>query len=431
MIFSTKAEYGVRVMVELARRGGDQPVALTEVAEHEGLPLAYLEHLVARLRRADLVTSRRGAHGGYLLSRDPAQITMAEVVEALEGQIAPIECFSTVPDGSIHCVLGSDPARVCTSKIALVPRARGDRRDARADDARRPDPRPGAHQHGRDRGHHRRPGRRQHPSPHHHDPEEGGSRIVPTQLEIRNLHVRTEEREILRGVDLIVRRGELHALMGPNGSGKSTLANTIMGHPGYEVTDGEILLDGEAITELAPHERAKLGLFLAFQYPVAIPGVSVANFLRLAINAKREEPIKVKEFGQQLRHAVELLDVDEGFTSRHLNDGFSGGEKKRAEVLQMAMLQPDIAVLDETDSGLDIDALRTVAEGVQKLHDEQGLGALIITHYQRILDYVRPQFVHIMIDGRIVMEGGNELVERLEREGYDRIREEVAANAGA
>ncbi len=252
---------------------------------------------------------------------------------------------------------------------------------------------------------------------------------MATQLEIRNLHVRTEDREILRGVDLLVAKGELHALMGPNGSGKSTLANTIMGHPGYEVTDGAILVDGENITELAPHERAKLGLFLAFQYPVAIPGVSVANFLRLAINAQREEPIRVKEFGQQLRHAVELLDVDEGFTSRHLNDGFSGGEKKRAEVLQMAMLQPQIAVLDETDSGLDIDALRTVAEGVQKLHDEQGLGALIITHYQRILDYVRPQFVHIMIDGRIVMDGGNELVERLEKEGYDRIREEVAASA--
>ncbi len=254
---------------------------------------------------------------------------------------------------------------------------------------------------------------------------------MANQLEIRNLHVRTEDREILRGVDLTVKRGELHALMGPNGSGKSTLANTIMGHPVYEVTEGEILFDGENITELAPHERAKLGLFLAFQYPVAIPGVSVANFLRLAINAKREEPIKVKEFGTQLRRAVELLDVDDGFTSRHLNDGFSGGEKKRAEVLQMAMLEPDIAVLDETDSGLDIDALRTVAEGVQKLHDQQGLGALIITHYQRILDYVRPQFVHIMLDGRIVMEGGNELVERLEREGYDRIREEVAANAGA
>jgi Fe-S cluster assembly ATP-binding protein len=241
--------------------------------------------------------------------------------------------------------------------------------------------------------------------------------------------VRTEEREILRGVDLAVRKGELHALMGPNGSGKSTLANTIMGHPGYEVTDGEILVDGENITELAPHERAKLGLFLAFQYPVAIPGVSVANFLRLAINAQREEPIKVKEFGRQLRHAVELLDVDEGFTSRHLNDGFSGGEKKRAEVLQMAMLRPQIAVLDETDSGLDIDALRTVAEGVKKLHGEQDLGALIITHYQRILDYVRPEFVHIMMDGRIVMNGGNELVERLEKEGYDRIREEVAASA--
>jgi Fe-S cluster assembly ATP-binding protein len=252
---------------------------------------------------------------------------------------------------------------------------------------------------------------------------------VASQLEIRNLHVRTEEREILRGVDLVVRRGELHALMGPNGSGKSTLANTIMGHPGYEVTDGEVLFDGENITELAAHERAKLGLFLAFQYPVAIPGVSVANFLRLAINAQREEPIRVKEFGAQLRRAVELLDVEDSFTSRHLNDGFSGGEKKRAEVLQMAMLRPQIAVLDETDSGLDIDALRTVAEGVQKLHDDQGLGVLIITHYQRILDYVRPEFVHIMIDGRIVMNGGNELVERLEREGYDRIREEVAARA--
>jgi Fe-S cluster assembly ATP-binding protein len=250
---------------------------------------------------------------------------------------------------------------------------------------------------------------------------------VASQLEIRNLHVRTEDREILRGVDLVVRHGELHALMGPNGSGKSTLANTIMGHPDYEVTDGEILFDGENITELAPHERAKLGLFLAFQYPVAIPGVSVANFLRLAINAQREEPIKVKEFGAQLRHAVELLDVEDAFTSRHLNDGFSGGEKKRAEVLQMAMLRPRIAVLDETDSGLDIDALRTVAEGVQKLHDDQQLGVLIITHYQRILDYVRPEFVHIMLDGRIVMNGGNELVERLEKEGYDRIREEVAA----
>jgi Fe-S cluster assembly ATP-binding protein len=252
---------------------------------------------------------------------------------------------------------------------------------------------------------------------------------VAAQLEIRNLHVRTEDREILRGVDLVVRRGELHALMGPNGSGKSTLANTIMGHPDYEVTDGEILFDGENIIEMAPHERAKLGLFLAFQYPVAIPGVSVANFLRMAINARREEPIKMGEFRDQLTQAVELLDVDRAFTSRHLNDGFSGGEKKRAEVLQMAMLQPEIAVLDETDSGLDIDALRTVAEGVRKLHADQGLGVLVITHYQRILDYVKPTFVHVMMDGRIVLEGGSELVERLEREGYDRIREEVAARA--
>jgi Fe-S cluster assembly ATP-binding protein len=249
------------------------------------------------------------------------------------------------------------------------------------------------------------------------------------ELEIRNLHVRIEEREILRGVDLTVRKGEIHALMGPNGSGKSTLANTIMGHPSYEVTEGQIIFNGQDITEAPAHERARSGLFLAFQYPVAIPGVSVANFLRMAINAKRDEPIKVKEFGKQLSHAVEMLDVDRAFTSRHLNDGFSGGEKKRAEILQMAMLTPEIAVLDETDSGLDIDALRTVAEGVVKLHAEQGLGALIITHYQRILDYITPEFVHVLMDGKIVMAGGPELVARLEREGYDPIREEVGARA--
>ncbi len=250
-------------------------------------------------------------------------------------------------------------------------------------------------------------------------------------LEIKNLHVRTEDREILRGVDLTIDRGEVHALMGPNGSGKSTLANTLLGHPSYEVTEGSIAFKGEDITEAEPHERAKAGLFLAFQYPVSIPGVSVANFLRMAINAKRlgagEEPIGVKTFRTELQHAIELLDVDRAFTSRHLNDGFSGGEKKRAEILQMAMLAPDVAILDETDSGLDIDALRTVAEGVQRLHDEQGLGALIITHYQRILHYIKPQFVHVMMDGRIVLEGGVELVERLEREGYDQIRQEHGA----
>jgi Fe-S cluster assembly ATP-binding protein len=251
-------------------------------------------------------------------------------------------------------------------------------------------------------------------------------------LQIRDLHVSTDGHEILKGVDLEVSRGEIHALMGPNGSGKSTLANSLLGHPAYEITHGSISFMGEDITEAEPHDRAKAGLFLAFQYPVAIPGVSVANFLRMAINAKREEPIGVKEFRTQLAHAVDLLDVDRSFTSRHLNDGFSGGEKKRAEILQMAMLLPDVAVLDETDSGLDIDALRTVAEGVQRLHEEQGLGVLIITHYQRILHYVKPDFVHILLDGRIVLEGGVELVERLEREGYDRIRQEFGAGeAGA
>jgi Fe-S cluster assembly ATP-binding protein len=246
-------------------------------------------------------------------------------------------------------------------------------------------------------------------------------------LEIKNLHVRVEDREILKGVDLNVSQGEVHALMGPNGSGKSTLANTIMGHPGYEITDGQIFFGGEDITEAEP----EAGLFLAFQYPAAIPGVSVANFLRMAINTRRDEaPIGVKEFGKDLKQATELLHVDREFTSRHLNDGFSGGEKKRCEILQMAMLKPEVAVLDETDSGLDIDALRTVAEGVNTLHNELGMGALIITHYQRILHYIKPQFVHVMLEGRIVREGGSDLVDQLEREGYDFLREEALAGDG-
>jgi Fe-S cluster assembly ATP-binding protein len=243
-------------------------------------------------------------------------------------------------------------------------------------------------------------------------------------LEIQNLHVRTEEREILHGVDLKVSTGETHALMGPNGSGKSTLANTIMGNPSYEVTEGRILFNGEDLTEADPDERARAGLFLAFQYPATIPGVSVANFLRMAVNAKRDEPIKVKEFGAMLKENMDLLRIDRAFTSRYLNEGFSGGEKKRAEILQLAMLQPEFAVLDETDSGLDIDALRIVAEGVNAMRGEER-GFLIITHYTRILEYVRPDFVHIMLDGRIVREGGSELVDQLEREGYDWLREEA------
>jgi Fe-S cluster assembly ATP-binding protein len=228
-----------------------------------------------------------------------------------------------------------------------------------------------------------------------------------------------------------VRKGETHALMGPNGSGKSTLANTIMGNPNYEVTEGRILFDGEDLTEADPDERARAGLFMAFQYPATIPGVSVANFLRMAVNAKRgDDPIKVKEFGRLLGENMELLRIDRDFTKRYLNEGFSGGEKKRAEILQLTMLRPQIAVLDETDSGLDIDALRIVSDGVNALRGPE-MGSLIITHYTRILEYVRPDFVHIMLDGRIVREGGPELADELEEKGYDFVREEVAAaNAG-
>jgi Fe-S cluster assembly ATP-binding protein len=244
-------------------------------------------------------------------------------------------------------------------------------------------------------------------------------------LEIRNLHVEVEGKEILKGVDLTVSRGEIHALMGPNGSGKSTLANTIMGHPGFEVTEGKILFDGHDATEMDPDERARLGLFMAFQYPSAIPGVSVVNFLRTAINAQRkgrgEDPINLKDFRKQLEEQMEILKVDREFTRRYLNEGFSGGEKKRCEILQMAILRPVVSVLDETDSGLDIDALRTVAEAVNAMRGPD-LGVLIITHYRRILDYITPDFVHIMLDGRIVEEGGRELAERLEEKGYDWVR---------
>ena len=249
-------------------------------------------------------------------------------------------------------------------------------------------------------------------------------------LEIQNLHVQIETgEEILHGVDLRVAKGETHALMGPNGSGKSTLANTIMGNPSYEITEGSIVLNGEDLTEADPDVRARAGIFMAFQYPATIPGVSVANFLRMAVNAGREEAIRVKEFGQLLRKNMDMLRIDPQITKRYLNEGFSGGEKKRAEILQLAMLQPEIAILDETDSGLDVDALRIVSEGVNQLRGPD-LGALIITHYTRILSYIRPEFVHIMLDGRIVREGGPELADQLEAEGYEGVRAEVAASAG-
>ena len=242
-------------------------------------------------------------------------------------------------------------------------------------------------------------------------------------LEIRNLHVSVEDAPILKGVNLTIKQGEIHALMGPNGSGKSTLANVLMGNPAYEVTAGQIIFDGKDILDLAPDERSRLGLFLAFQYPVAIPGVTMANFLRSAVNARRRDQnpedkgISIPEFRRLLMGKMEYLEVNSDFAGRYLNEGFSGGEKKRAEILQMAVLQPKIAVLDETDSGLDIDALRIVASGVNRLVGPE-LGVLVITHYKRILDYIQPQHVHILMDGRIVESGGAEMVDQLETTGY-------------
>ncbi len=257
-----------------------------------------------------------------------------------------------------------------------------------------------------------------------------------SELIIRDLHVSIEGKEILKGVNLVLPKGQVHAIMGPNGTGKSTLAYTLMGHPSYEVTAGEVWFKGQNVLEMAPDERARLGMFLAFQYPVSIPGVTVANFLRTAINARRraENPddkgMPIPQFRKMLKEKMELLKVDPSFAGRYLNEGFSGGEKKRAEVLQMAVLQPEIAILDETDSGLDIDALKIVSEGVNALRGPE-LGVLVITHYQRILNYIKPDVVHVMMDGRIVQSGGPDLALRLEAEGYDWIRDQIEDKAVA
>ena len=251
---------------------------------------------------------------------------------------------------------------------------------------------------------------------------------------IENLRAGIEGKEILRGVNLVIEGGEIHALMGPNGSGKSTLAYVIAGHPNYEVYEGRILYKGENILELPPDERARLGMFLAFQYPTAIPGVTMANFLRLAVNSVRkarfgeDKALSPREFRRLLREKLEMLRMEESFASRYLNEGFSGGEKKRAEILQMAMLEPEFAVLDETDSGLDIDALRTVSDGVNRLFNPS-MALLIITHYQRILNYIRPHYVHVMLDGKIAASGGPALAEELEEKGYDWVKEQYAEAA--
>ena len=247
---------------------------------------------------------------------------------------------------------------------------------------------------------------------------------------IEGLYVSVDGKEILRGVDLVVNQGEVHALMGPNGSGKSTLANAIMGHPRYQVTAGKVLFKGEDMVGLTPDKRARAGLFLAFQYPIGIPGVVMGNFLRASLKARRGEDVPVREFRKLLDETLDLLKVDQSFVRRYVNEGFSGGEKKRAEVLQMALLRPEMAILDETDSGLDIDALKTVADGINALRGPD-LGVLLITHYQRILDYIKPDVVHVFYAGQVVKTGGPELAKELEKQGYDWITKELApATAG-
>ncbi len=247
-------------------------------------------------------------------------------------------------------------------------------------------------------------------------------------LKIENLHVEIDGNEIVKGLDLEVGKGEIHAIMGPNGSGKSTLANVLMGHPRYEVTEGSVTFEGEDVLELEPDERAKMGMFLAFQYPSEVPGVSVANFLRTAVNSVREQELSPMEMYRLLQEKMAVMQMDPKFAERYLNEGFSGGEKKRNEILQMLMLDPRLAIMDETDSGLDIDALQVVARGVNELRGPE-FSAVIITHYQRILRYIQPDRVHVMLDGRLVTSGGKELADELEDRGYDWVRQEFGAGA--
>ncbi|RFA35566.1 Fe-S cluster assembly ATPase SufC [Virgibacillus dokdonensis] len=250
--------------------------------------------------------------------------------------------------------------------------------------------------------------------------------MAGSTLEIKNLHVSIEDKEILKGVDLTIKGGEFHAIMGPNGTGKSTLASAIMGHPKYEVTEGSILLDGEDVLEMEVDERARAGLFLAMQYPSEISGVTTSDFLRSSMNARRGEgnEISLMNFIKEMDNVLDYLEIDKNMAQRYLNEGFSGGEKKRNEILQLMLLKPEIAILDEIDSGLDIDALKVVSKGINKLRDEN-FGCLIITHYQRLLNYITPDFVHVMMQGRVVKSGGPELAKRLESEGYEWIKEEL------
>lgn len=254
----------------------------------------------------------------------------------------------------------------------------------------------------------------------------GGIDMAGSTLEIKNLHVEIEGNEILKGVNLTIKGGEFHAVMGPNGTGKSTLASAIMGHPHYEITEGSVLLDGEDVLEMEVDERARAGLFLGMQYPSEISGVTTSDFLRSSINARREEgdEISLMKFIKEMDNVLDYLEIDKNMAQRYLNEGFSGGEKKRNEILQLMLLKPEIAILDEIDSGLDIDALKVVSKGINKLRDEQ-FGCLIITHYQRLLNYITPDKVHVMMQGRVVKSGGPELAQRLEAEGYDWIKEEL------
>ena len=401
MRVSSKAHYGLRMMTEFAKAYGAGPLSIAEVARVEHLPLAYLEQLASQLRRGGLVESTRGVHGGYSLTRPAAQISVLDVVTVIEGEVSPVEC---VAHGYVtgtcqregECASRGLWMRLKQSIDAVL--SQTTLAELVADQSLIELDGPGFR---------------------------GTLHMSQAVLSISGLRATVEGKEILKGVDLQVAQGEIHALMGPNGSGKSTLAYTLMGHPKYAVTGGSVTFGGVDLLPLTADARARLGLFLCFQYPTAIPGVSTVNFLRAALRAQEKE-MPAREFLNQLGAEMKELKIDESFRSRYINDGFSGGEKKRMEILQLAMLRPKLAILDETDSGLDVDALRTVADGVMRLCGPD-MGVLVITHYPRILEHLHPDRVHVLHDGRVVTSGGADLAQQIEREGYEPILGTAAA----
>ena len=369
MKISTKGRYAIRLMLDLAQHNTGEYISLKDISGRQGITVKYLEQIITSLARAGFLRSQRGNNGGYRLARNPADYKVGDILRAMEGSLDPVNCDSSVEDIQNEDFAGqTEFGSQAVQEINM----------------------------------------------------EVNIHMSEPLLQVKNLSAAIEEGEILHHIDLTISAGETHVLMGPNGAGKSTLGHTLMGNPVYKVTDGRIIFDGEDITDLSPDKRAKLGLFMTFQNPLEVPGLSVESFLRNAIRQKTGKPIRIFAFKKQLSATMALLQMDESYAERDLNVGFSGGEKKKAEILQLLMLNPKLAILDETDSGLDVDAVRTVSMGVQEYMKKEGGALLIITHSTRILESLKVDKTHVLVKGKIVAEGDGTMVDEINEKGFEK-----------